>query len=222
MASRIIEIPDTISTPSRPTFSFHLPWPWTHQPICTSPLPSIQAPLCIYTSTAFASGRGISIITTPKVAAELATLPAFTDPTILENDGTNESTGLWFTSSIPGKGVGTLALHNLSSGTQILRYTPAFLAYLEADLPTLERERLWSIGISRLPRSTRESFMELMYIYGDPRVRVQDIVKGNTFQMEVAGVNHLAIFPETSRLNHDCAPNAQYVLDPSTLTHTVH
>ena len=63
--------------------------------------------------------------------------------------------------------------------------------------------------------------MELMYIYGDPRVRVQDIVKGNTFQMELAGANHLAIFPETSRLNHDCSPNAQYVLDPSTLTHTV-
>lgn len=63
--------------------------------------------------------------------------------------------------------------------------------------------------------------MELMYIYGDPRVRVQDIVKGNTFQMELAGANHLAIFPETSRLNHDCSPNAQYVIDPETLTHTV-
>lgn len=218
---RIIEIVDAIRTPSRPAFSFHLPWPWTHQPICTSPLPSIQSPLCIYTSTTFASGRGISIVTTPSLAAEIATFPAFADPTVLEKDGTNKPTNLWFTSSIPGKGTGTLALHNLSPGTQILRYTPAFLAYLEADLATLDREALWSLAVSRLPAHTRTMFMALMYIYGDPRVRVQDIVKGNTFQIEIRGANHLAIFPETSRLNHDCAPNAQYVIDPETLTHTV-
>ncbi|KAF3040964.1 hypothetical protein E8E12_008931 [Didymella heteroderae] len=172
--------------------------------------------------TTFASGRGISIVTTPKLAAQVAALPAFTEPTILEEDGTNKPTGRWFTSSIPHKGIGTLALQNLRPGTQILRYTPAFLAYLEADLGTLDRETLWGTAVSRLPTSTRDEFLRLMYIYGDPRVRVQDIVKGNTFQLSLSGVNHLAIFPETSRLNHDCAPNAQYVIDPDTLTHTVH
>lgn len=30
------------------------------------------------------------------------------------------------------------------------------------------------------------------------------------------------MFPETSRLNHACAPNAQYYLDPTLLTHFVH
>ncbi|KAF1924496.1 SET domain-containing protein, partial [Didymella exigua CBS 183.55] len=195
--------------------------PWTHQPLCTLPLPSTQSPLCAYTSTTFASGRGISIVTTPKLAAHMVSLSAFTDPALLKSNGTNEASTLWFTSSIPNKGIGTLALHDLIPGTQILRYTPAFLAYLEADLSTLDRESLWSTAIARLPRITRDSFLSLMYIYGDPRVRHQDIVKGNTFQLELAGANHLAIFPESSRLNHDCAPNAQYVVDPETLTHTV-
>lgn len=219
--SKITEIANGIPTTPRPVFSFHLPWPWTHQPICTTPLPSIQSPLCIYTSTTFASGRGISIVTTPSLAAHVASLPAFAQSSILQNDGTNKPTHLWFTSSIPGKGIGTLALHDLSPGTQILRYTPALLAYLEADLGTLEREALWSLAITRLPRPTREAFMALTYIYGDPRVRVQDIVKGNTFQLAIAGANHLAVYPETSRLNHDCGPNAQYVIDAETLTHTV-
>ncbi|KAJ4380459.1 hypothetical protein N0V86_003814 [Didymella sp. IMI 355093] len=172
--------------------------------------------------TTFASGRGISIVTTPALAAQIVSLPAFSDPSKLKANGTNEASHLWFTSSIPNKGIGTLALHNLTPGTQILRYTPAFLAYLETDLGTLDRESLWGTAISRLPRSTRDAFTSLMYIYGDARVRTQDIVKGNTFQLSVAGTNHLAIFPETSRLNHDCAPNAQYVIDPETLTHTVH
>ncbi|KAF2622128.1 SET domain-containing protein [Macroventuria anomochaeta] len=218
---RIVEIVNSITTDFRPPVFFHLPWPWSYPPLCTSPLPSIQSSLCIYTSTTFASGRGISVVTTPKLAVHLASLPAFTDPSLLETDKTNEPSGSWFTSSIPDKGIGTLALHDLAPQTQILRYTPAFLAYLEADLTTLDRESLWQTAIDRLPSATRLSFLSLMYIYGDPRVRTQDITKANTFQFSIAGTNHLAIFPETSRLNHDCAPNSQYVLDPELLTHTV-
>ena len=218
---RVIEVVNPINTDFRPSISFHLPWPWSYPPLCTSTLPSIQSSLCIYTSTTFASGRGISIVTTPELAAHIASLPAFTNPSLLKADKTNEPSGLWFTSSIPNKGIGTLALHDIEPQTQILRYTPAFLAYLEADLSTLDREALWHTAVSRLPQETRSSFLSLMYIYGDPRVRTQDITKANTFQLSVAGTNHLAIFPETSRLNHDCAPNAQYVLDPQLLTHTV-
>ena len=217
---RAIEVANPISTITRLNF-FHLPWPWSYSPICIAPLPSTQLPLCIYTSTTFASGRGITVVTTPEVAAHLASLPPFTTPSVLDTDETNKPNGLWFTSSIPHKGTGTLALHNLQPQTQILRYTPAFLAYLEADLATLDREALWSLAISRLPPSTRSSFLSLTTIYGDPRVRTQDITKANTFQLSISGSNHLAIFPEPSRLNHDCAPNAQYVLDPDTLTHTV-
>ncbi|KAH6614806.1 hypothetical protein C7974DRAFT_379744 [Boeremia exigua] len=180
------------------------------------------APLCVFTSTTFASGRGISIVTTPELAAHVASLPAFTNPSLLKTDKTNERSDKWFTSSIPNKGIGTLALHDLAPDTQILRYTPAFVAYLEADLSTLAREALWHTAVTRLPPTTRSSFLSLMYIYGDPRVRIQDITKANTFQLSIGGTNHLAIFPETSRLNHDCAPNAQYVLDPLMLTHTVH
>ncbi|KAJ4983038.1 ribosomal RNA assembly protein KRR1 [Stagonosporopsis vannaccii] len=173
------------------------------------------------TSTTFASGRGISIVTTPALAAHIATLPAFTSPSLLTSTKTNQHSNTWFTSSIPGKGVGTLALHDLSPGTQILRYTPAFIAYLEADLSTLARESLWHSAITRLPPQTRSASLSLATIYGDPRVRAQDITKANTFQLLLRGANHLAIFPETSRLNHDCGPNAQYALDPDALTHTV-
>ena len=218
---RAIEVVYSITTDFISSISFHLPWPWSYPPLCTPPLPSIQSSLCIYTSTTFASGRGISVVTTPKLAAQIASLPAFTDPSLLETDKTNEPSNSWLTSSIPHKGTGTLAQHDLAPQTQILRYTPAFLAYLESDLATLARESLWATAISRLPSTTRLAFLNLTHIYGDPRVRTQDITKANTFQLSLADTNHLAVFPEPSRLNHDCAPNAQYVLDPQLLTHTV-
>jgi ribosomal RNA assembly protein len=114
--------------------------------------------------------------------------------------------GNWKTAEIPGKGIGMLAARDLQPGDLVTAYTPTFLAYLESDLSTADRESWWRKAIEQLPRERRDAFMNLTYVYGDPRVRVQDIVKANTFSIEIEGKNHLAIFPETSRLNHACNP----------------
>jgi ribosomal RNA assembly protein len=103
-----------------------------------------------------------------------------------------------------------LATKSLEFKDRVTAYTPAFLAYLETELPTLEREMWWRFAIEQLPAKIKDEFLSLAYVFGDERFRVQDIVKANTFQMEVGGVNHLAVFPETSRLNHACNP--KYVL----------
>jgi ribosomal RNA assembly protein len=99
-----------------------------------------------------------------------------------------------------------LATRALAFKDRVTAYTPAFLAYLETELSTLDREKWWRMAIEYLPEKTKQDFMSLAYVFGDERVRVQDIVKANTFQVEVGGGNHLAIFPETSRLNHACNP----------------
>jgi ribosomal RNA assembly protein len=99
-----------------------------------------------------------------------------------------------------------LATRPLTFGDRVTAYTPAFLAYLEDELSTLDREKWWRRAIEYLPQETKEKFLDLAYVFGDERVRVQDIVKANTFQVEVGAGNHLAVFPETSRLNHACNP----------------
>jgi hypothetical protein len=188
--------------------------PWSHAPVCTDVLDSINDRLCVYTSTSFSNGRGISVFTTPHLAAQFASLPAFTDSTALNKHDVNVFTHTWRATSIPGKGTGMLATKPLKFKDRVTSYTPAFLAYLESELSTLEREEWWRIAIEQLPRKIRDNFLSLAYVFGDNRVRVQDIVKANTFQVEVLGVNHLAVFPETSRLNHACNP--KYVSNPST------
>ncbi|KAF2869649.1 hypothetical protein BDV95DRAFT_448922, partial [Massariosphaeria phaeospora] len=194
--------------------------PWTHAPICTDVLQSLGSKLCVYTNTSFSNGRGISIFTTPTVAAEFASLPAFQDPAALAN--VNIFSGNWYTQELPGKGMGVLASQHLNFGDRVTAYTPALLAHPAEELSTMDREKYFRIAVDQLPAATRDSYLQLSTIFGIPEVRVQDIVKANTFQLELGGQNHLAVFPETSRLNHACSPNAQYYLDPSTLTHFVH
>ncbi|KAJ5051295.1 hypothetical protein J3E74DRAFT_445268 [Bipolaris maydis] len=195
--------------------------PWSHAPVCTSILPSINDKLCVYTDTSFAQNRGISIFTTPSLAKDFASLPAFRDASALVSQSINKPTDSYHATSIPGKGIGMLASRPLKFGERVTAYTPAFLAYLESELSTLDREALWRTAIEQLPSDLKEKFLGLATVYGDPRVQVQDIVKANTFQVMLNGVNHLAVWPETSRLNHACAPNAQYVIDTDLLSHTV-
>jgi ribosomal RNA assembly protein len=121
-------------------------------------------------------------------------------------DHINTFSETWVTSAIPGKGMGMLASRPLTPKMRVLAYTPVFLAYLESDLGTMEREALWHVAIEQLPEQAKRQFLELAVVFGDPRVKVQDVVKANTFQVVVGGGNHLAVWPETSRLNHECAP----------------
>jgi hypothetical protein len=216
---------------------------WSYLPVCTDVLQSIGSKLCVYTSTSFSKGRGISIFTTPKIAKDFSTLPPFQDSKALEDQDINTFSGTWYTEELPGKGMGMLARKDLDVKTRVTAYTPALLAYLEDELPTMEREKYFRIAVQQLPEKTRRMYEGLVTVYGYPQIKYQDVVKANTFQMEVGGQNHLAIFPETSRLNHACAPkyvppfmlhiyfrecvadgkcSAQYYLDPQLLTHFVH
>jgi hypothetical protein len=178
--------------------------PWSYPPVCTDVLQSIGSELCVYTNTLFSDGRGISIFTTPKIAEEFARLRPFHDPEVL--DDINVFSGNWYTEDIPGKGMGMLAKKHLKFKERVTAYTPALLAYLEDELPTMEREKYFRLAVTQLPDVTGRMYESLATVYGYEQVKYQDVVKANTFQLEVGGQNHLSVFPETSRINHACSP----------------
>jgi hypothetical protein len=178
--------------------------PWSYMPVCTQILEGIGSELCVYTNNTFSNGRGISIFTTPQIAEEFAALQPFQDSTSL--DGVNNPGGPWYTQKLPGKGVGMLAERDMERGDLITAYTPVLLAHMENVLSTREREKFLRLAVDQLPAATVESYFSLATIYGDPRVIVQDVVKANAFEMQVGGQMHLALFPEPSRMNHDCSP----------------
>lgn len=221
-------------------------------------------PLCVYTNRSFAGGRGLSVFTTPQIAEHIAGLPAFQVHDVLEHgvndlkDGTdshginkfdhvttsshwvdeineiNETQGCWYTRPIPNKGIGMFAKKHLRRGDLITAYTPVLVAYSETLLSRAEREKFLQLAINQLPGPTREGYLQLATVYGDPRIVVQDIASANTFGMSFrdaeprssdhsfGSAQHLAVIPEPSRINHACDPNAQFVIDPTHLTHRVY
>ncbi|EXJ74801.1 uncharacterized protein A1O5_01497 [Cladophialophora psammophila CBS 110553] len=215
----------TSSHDQRTTTTDHSPW--SYKPVCTDYLDELGDQLCVYTDTTFSNGRGISIFTTPQIAQEFASLLPFQDPSALSSRGINPGSGNvdnmpWYTAPIPGKGVGMLASRSLQRGDLITAYTPYLLAHMENVLSTPERERFLRVALDQLPAASRDVYLGLAKIYGEPSVVVQDVVKANAFEMQIGGQMHLAVFPEASRMNHACAPNAQYFLSPGLLTHFVH
>ncbi|KAK5236495.1 hypothetical protein LTR99_007827 [Exophiala xenobiotica] len=194
--------------------------PWSFKPVCTQTLPSINSELCVYTNATFANGRGISLFSTPRIAEQMANLSPFND-----RDGfsplINTDSGAWYTQPIRNKGIGMFAKHPLRRGDLIIATTPVLVAYSENLLSPAERERFLQTAIEQLPASTREAYLGLTTVHGNPEILVQDIAAANTFAIQLHGQKHLAAFPEPSRLNHDCAPNAQFHIDTATLTHYV-
>ena len=46
---------------------------------------------------------------------------------------------------------------------------------------------------------------------------VDDVLRTNSFQVTVNGVDHLGLYPRVSRINHECRPNCVSRYSPSTL-----
>ncbi|EXJ85506.1 hypothetical protein A1O1_05870 [Capronia coronata CBS 617.96] len=183
--------------------------PWSYPPACTSKLDSLGSELCVYTNISFARGRGISLFTTPRIAEQIAELAPFHDhDNDHDNDHdrdhskankaneankipntnippvrheVNEFQVTWYTRSTTNKGMGMFAKKDLRRGDLITAYTPVLIAYSENTLLPSEREKFLQLAINQLPEPTRESYLRLATVYGDPRIVVQDIASANTF-----------------------------------------
>ncbi|KIW78123.1 hypothetical protein Z517_07956 [Fonsecaea pedrosoi CBS 271.37] len=217
--------------------------PWSYKPACTAKISEIDSELCVYTDRFFSDGRGISIFTTPEVAKEFASLLASLKSSLKPDDepGVNQFTGAWYTHPVAGKGIGMLAKHDLSRGDITTAYTPVLLAYKEDLLPKDEREKFLRLAIDQLPIPSREAYWDLATLSDDDDEdshRAQEIAGANAFEIRLeekkgskskasaadvsgSGTAHLAVIPEASRMNHDCAPNAIFYINASTLAHVV-
>ncbi|OAL40158.1 hypothetical protein AYO20_00578 [Fonsecaea nubica] len=217
--------------------------PWSYKPACTAKISEIDSELCVYTDRFFSDGRGISIFTTPEVAKEFVSLLASLKSSVQPDgdaSGVNHFTGAWYTHPVPGKGIGMLAKRDLIRGDMITAYTPVLLASKEDLLPKDQREKFLRLAIFQLPTPSREAYWNLATLSDDEKDshRAQDIAGANAFEIRLdgkqgsnpeasaadmpgSGTAHLAVIPEASRMNHDCAPNAVFYINASTLAHVV-
>lgn len=176
-----------------PVFVANSSSPWTLQNNCRNNTETF----CAFSSSSFAGGRGISILTTPDRAESLQQLPAFTDAGALS--GINEQLSPAFEEKeLPGRGRGLIANKTLHRGDRIFAHTPILMLDGESfgDLEKEEWLELEHAAVNNLPLKTRTMFSAL---YGRPVTDpVSDRIDTNAFVLQLNEVTYYAVFPETA------------------------
>jgi hypothetical protein len=142
-------------------------FPWTHSPICAEiivPSPEsdahqgMQRNFCVYTNALFNNGRGLSLITTPEVAAEL-TAEVFS-PYFDESPNYNLP---WEMKEATGKGKGLFATRPITAGDTLILKSPVLFVSREmmATPSRQHRSVLLRTAVSQLPEESRKLVMEL-------------------------------------------------------------
>lgn len=192
---------------------------------------------CIFSNPDFAGGRGITILTTPAEAVAIAQSPAFAEGDLYKGvkDFNAAASDKWHVEEVPNKGMGLVASRNLAMGDHIMSVSAAIMTDFDIwDHVSVDQvRRMQTEGIGHLPKNHREIFMNLSTHDGadSHEEQVYKIILTNAFDIsdveiitrpkDAQSVNFFTVFPEVSRMNHDCRPNAHYYWDPDTFTQNV-
>lgn len=173
---------------------------------------------CVYSNPGFASGRGISIITSASRAASIAKSAAFSSSSSTADDEDSPLNDAaanppWRVDDVPGKGKGLTATRNLELGDHIMSTTASVMidynVFYDVTL-TEELQDLQVAAVGALPEDHRDGvFMGLSTHDGaaDHAERVSKIILTNSFDIQISGVvakrhdedeeNFYTVFPES-------------------------
>lgn len=166
----------------------------------------------MYTSSRFANGRGISLVTTPEVATSYL-LESFSN-----EDQEDRGQEAYQARQTNDRGIGLFATKKLQAGESLAIKHPVLLVArdLLRNVTREQRQRLLEIAIKQLPQKTTDLVLALATSRGGNVY--DDIVQTNSKGMSLGHVSHLGVVPETARVNHACRPNTFYRFDDYTLT----
>ncbi|KAJ4391886.1 SET domain-containing protein 5 [Gnomoniopsis smithogilvyi] len=203
---------------------------WTRATSCSTNANGTDE-YCVFVSSTFANGRGLGVVMSPERADYIASLPSFTSERVLKRENKDydpESTPYKFV-HVPGKDMGVVATRPIFRGEHLMSHTPAVVIDYGAfdHLSQAEVLRLQTEVVDQLPSSLRAKFLDLSTHDGasDHVERVEKILKTNAFDVDISDDREhglYVVFPEISRFNHDCRPNADYWFDPETLVQHVY
>lgn len=171
---------------------FPLEWtdysPWSYKPQCikaTEASGGANDTYCIFTSREFAEGRGITVFTTPHLAAEMASKPAFAKPETIAgmNDLVNPPWGPppYEKRVLPGRGFGMIANRTIFRGERIMQETPSLVYNRDMFSIFGDEDRIplqWN-GAYQLPEETREELLALHMQHGGDKI--DDLMRTNAF-----------------------------------------
>jgi hypothetical protein len=180
------------------------PSEWTHSSPCWR---NGTTEFCIFSSSSFAENRGVSILTTPKRASNMARQPAFTNPEAIKGmnqDIVHDRPHVYKVVPMEGKGMGVVATRPLALGDHIMSNTASVMVDYGAfeQVPEREIQKLQASGIDYLPRAHRTRLMNLSThskIEGHHKL-VEKILATNAFDIDNEDgedYSFYVVFPES-------------------------
>ncbi|KAK5656821.1 hypothetical protein OQA88_4369 [Cercophora sp. LCS_1] len=193
--------------------------PWSYQPWCTPPNDA-NSKLCAFTVSSLRGGQGMSIVTTPTVAANIANNLQDPDISWLERERGErlaaDPTKPYIIKQVPGKGLGVIATRPIPEDTVIMVGLPLMMQITDSrKWPTRKVFETLQHASMRLPMAEKQRLLNMAH-KGKGYI-VDDIMKTNTFQVTVDRVEHSGLYPEIARINHACKPNCYVRYSPRTL-----
>ncbi|XXH02240.1 hypothetical protein Hte_008608 [Hypoxylon texense] len=204
--------------------------PWKRRPYCVEPAddgggggpPGPQ--FCLYTFEPFRGGasRGLSVITTPALAASMVDAlddavvpPKLRDhpsSPLLAEEGQGQGQGrggpAYVIQDVPKRGKGLVARRPIRKWDVVLVDYPAMITHMDvfAAVDDESRADLLEQAVRQLPKPQRDEIFSLARnTGGEP---IEDILKTNIFGVELGlEIPHSGLFPIGSRMNHNCNPN---------------
>jgi hypothetical protein len=179
--------------------------PWTHQPACLNAANNPKARFCTFTDVGHGY-HGISLITYPEIAAasahmlqdpHMSFIPAYdVDPVLLGGKDPNPAYKIV---DIPGKGKGVVATRRIRRYEVFMGDYAAMI--ISAMFPGAVQQMDGYEMLHRGADQLREPEALLGLGRSSPGYKsdiVEDIMRTNSFQMNVVGAPHMAMFPEIS------------------------
>ncbi|KAK4184246.1 hypothetical protein QBC35DRAFT_441840 [Podospora australis] len=169
---------------------------------------------CLFTSTNFRNGHGISLIAKSTIASNLLSLGSMQDGPLFSVYAQNrELKGKPYKiAPVEGKGLGVVATRKIKRGEIIMTDYPALLigtGFLANTKPHIGR-RMLKQAIKQLPEGTRRKVEGLQR--GQERFEVEAILGPNSNTVSIGEEPgervHVGLFAEAARINHGCRPNA--------------
>ncbi|KAK4250070.1 hypothetical protein C7999DRAFT_38993 [Corynascus novoguineensis] len=192
---------------------------WSYKPFCIGPAEGEDetGPAdCVFTLTAFRGNQGISLITTPDLAASAAThlddsrVPRELRHQLVDTKHQEVEGTAYEIKDLPGRGKGAIAKRKFAEHEIVMVGYPVLvirLDFLNGDRLT-EREKrvMLETSVRQLPPEQKRSVMSLARSTGGEPIL--DAIRTNGFGIEIDGIQHLAVFLDGSRVNHNCRPNS--------------
>ena len=173
---------------------------WSTEPECTWNRAKDQE-YCVFTSSEFANGRGISIHATWPQVGEIFSFPAFRDAEAHRNLGSNANqlpNPPFFIAEIPNHGMGVIANRTILRGEWLMSFTAAFMAPegLHEQFNTTIRRQQQQIAFQALPSELRTT-VESLAGQGGCNL-YDDIMETNSFSFPIATEDETGEYHETS------------------------